>query len=112
MLSLTREINPTLPKDVDNNIRAWACKMFDGIDGSGAPRIDFIGNKETGEIWMNEVNPCPGSFGYFLWEAAQNPLMFTDFLTHLIEEAAILNVARTLPVDPVPEDARLLKRRG
>lgn len=112
MLSLTREINPSLPKEMDHNIRAWACKMFDGIDGSGAPRIDFIGNKETGEIWMNEVNPCPGSFGYFLWEAAQNPLMFTDFLTHLIEEAAVLNIARTLPVDPVPEDARLLKRRG
>lgn len=111
MLSLTREINPALPKEMEQNIRIWACKMFDGADGTGAPRIDFIGNRETGEIWMNEVNPCPGSFGYFLWEAAADPMIFTDLMTHLIEEAMAQNIARTLPADPVPEDARLLKRK-
>lgn len=112
MLSLTRDINPDIDADMDVKIRELAVRMFDAIDGTGAPRIDFIGNAKTGEIWMNEVNPCPGSLGYFLWEAAQDPILFTDLLSILIEEAFAENTARILPRDPVPEDARLLKRKG
>lgn len=110
MLSLTREINPPLPKETENNIRTWANRLFDALDGSGAPRIDFIGNSKTGQIWMNEVNPCPGSLGYFLWEAAPQPHLFTDYLTALIEEAFVENRKLALPRDPVPKDARLFKR--
>ncbi len=111
MLSLTRDINPEIPQDMEDNIRRWAQIMFEAIDGSGAPRIDFIGNSKNGEIWMNEVNPCPGSFGYFLWEALrENPVFFTDLLSHMINEAIAENTARTLPHDPVPADARLLRR--
>ncbi|MCB1563141.1 MAG: D-alanine--D-alanine ligase [Alphaproteobacteria bacterium] len=110
MLSLTRELNPKLPAEMEVNIRGWALAMFEALDGAGAPRIDFISNQKTGEIWMNEVNPIPGSFGYFLWEAAQEPVLFTDFLSALIEEALAENRARILPKDPVPRDARLLRR--
>lgn len=112
MLSLTREINPDLPEETSTMLRDYAIKMFEALNGTGAPRIDFIGNSKTGELWMNEVNPWPGSIGYFLWEAAANPILFTDLLTQLIEEALVENIARSLPVDPVPEDARLLKRKG
>jgi D-alanine-D-alanine ligase len=110
MLSLTRELNPDLPKDKEKNIRAWAATLFDAIDGSGAPRIDFIGNAKSGEIWMNEVNPCPGSFGYFLWEAASKPVLFTNYLTLLVEEAFAEHKKRAVPADPVPVDARLHRR--
>ncbi len=110
MLSLTREINPDIPSEKDAQIREWAVRMFDALDGTGAPRIDFIGNAESGELWMNEVNPIPGSFGYFLWEAAADPLLFTDLLTAQIEEAITENISKALPADVVPKDARLLKR--
>ncbi|MCD8497674.1 MAG: D-alanine--D-alanine ligase [Alphaproteobacteria bacterium] len=112
MLSLTRELNPDLPKETEANIRKWAVTLFDAIDGTGAPRIDFIGNSKTGEIWMNEVNPCPGSFGYFLWEAAEKPVLFTNYLTLLVEEAFAENKKRAIPADPVPVDARLHKRHN
>ncbi|MGH1403663.1 MAG: D-alanine--D-alanine ligase [Alphaproteobacteria bacterium] len=111
MLSLTRDINPDIPKDMEENIRKWAAGVFGAIDGTGAPRIDFIGNSETGEIWMNEVNPCPGSFGYFLWEAAQDdPVFFTDLLTSQLAEAVSENLGQILPKDPVPAGAHLLRR--
>lgn len=111
MLSLTREINPDMPAGMEDKIRDWTQRLFEAIDGTGAPRIDFIGNSETNEIWMNEVNPCPGSFGYFLWEASKGaPVFFTDLLTSLIAEAISENTAHALPYDPVPADARLLKR--
>lgn len=111
MLSLTRELNPELPAETRGNIINWGRKLFDILDGTGSPRIDFIGNSETGEIWMNEINPCPGSLGYFLWEAKKDdPILFTDLLTHLIEEAVSEFKKTRLPADPVPMDARLHRR--
>lgn len=110
MLSLTRELNPKLEGSKEADIRTWSARMFDALDGTGAPRIDYIGNSKTGEVWLNEVNPCPGSFGYFLWEAAEKPLLFTAFLSGLIEEAVSERRKKNLPRDPVPVDARLLKR--
>lgn len=111
MLSLTRELNPSLPAGKEAQIREWSARMFEAIDGTGAPRIDYIGNSKTGEIWLNEVNPCPGSFGYFLWEAlAQEPLLFTELLTLMLEEALYEKGRRNISKDPVPVDARLFKR--
>ncbi len=111
MLSLTRELNPELPAQVEDRLRGWACIAYEHFHGTGAPRFDFIGNEATGEFWMNEVNPCPGSFGYFLWEAAERPMLFADLLEHLINEAAECRAAAELPDDPTPEDARLFPRR-
>ena len=65
MLSLTRELNPQLVQGLERRIRDWAETAFHAVAGTGAPRIDFIGNGETGEIWLNEVNPCPGSVRVF-----------------------------------------------
>ena len=110
MLSLTREINPTLPPEQEQKIRRWAENAFVTVGGTGAPRIDFLGNAQTGEIWLNEVNPCPGSFGYFLWEAAEPPMLFTQLITSLIDEAVEQHRIKQLPNDPTPEEARLFKR--
>src|SRR5437762_4706636 len=110
MLSLTREINPALPTALEANLRRWATAAFEAIDGTGAPRIDFYCNESTGEVWLNEVNPCPGSFGYFLWEAADPPVRFTALLSLLIDEALARHRESQLPDDLVPPEARLLRR--
>jgi D-alanine-D-alanine ligase len=110
MLSLTREINPVLAGQQAPDIRRWALAAFEAVGGTGAPRIDFLCNEATGEIWLNEVNPCPGSFAFYLWEAAEQPLGFTALLSALIDEAQERHRAAQLPDDPVPGDARLLKR--
>jgi D-alanine-D-alanine ligase len=112
MLSLTRVINPALPAEMEQRIRSWAADAFRQVDGSGAPRIDFVGDEQTGEIWLNEVNPCPGSFGFFLWEAAAPPVLFSDLLDHLIDEALRLAAQNKLPADPTPAAARLFRRRA
>ena len=110
MLSLTREINPDLPPAFADDIRRWAAAAFQAVGGTGAPRIDFLCNEATREIWLNEANPCPGSFAFYLWEAAPQPLGFTALLSQLIDEAQACHRAVQLPDDPVPADARLLKR--
>lgn len=112
MLSLTRELNPKLPAEMEKNIRTWAHMMFEAVDGTGAPRIDFVCDGKTGQLWLNEVNPWPGSIGYFLWEAAEQSELFTDLMSALIEEAIAEHRKRSLPKDPVPADARLFQKRG
>lgn len=110
MLSLTRDINPDLPAGIEAQIRESARLAFDLVGGTGAPRIDFLGNAETGEVWLNEVNPCPGSLAFYLWEAAAEPLLFTELLTALIDEAIGQHQLAAAPADQVPVEARLFKR--
>lgn len=112
MLSLTREINPPLDPSAEANLRSWSERLFEALGGTGAPRVDFLSNARTGEIWLNEVNPTPGSLGYFLWEAAKPPVLFTALVTALVEEALACRDLRRLPRDPVPVEARLFKRPG
>jgi D-alanine-D-alanine ligase len=95
MVSATRELNP---KDLSDDHRALildtASKVFETLEGTGAPRLDFYGNSETGELWLNEINPVPGSYGYFLWEASpgtDTPVTFTALITALIDEAKTIH---------------------
>ena len=109
MLSLTRDINPDLPRDLQDKIHDYARRTFSALGKRGAPRIDFMSNKETGELWFNEINAIPGSYGFFLWEAAAQPLLFPELIQHLIDEATGDTIKSF--EDPVPQDARLLPRR-
>jgi D-alanine-D-alanine ligase len=110
MLSLTREINPKIPSAQEARIREWAIEAFRTVEGTGAPRIDFLSDSVSGQIWLNEVNPCPGSFAYFLWEAAEKPILFSRLIELLIEEGFAQNQATRLSPDLAPEEARLFKR--
>lgn len=110
LLSLTRELNPSLEPDFAARIHQWARTCFSVIYGTGAPRIDFLCNGKTGEVWLNEVNPCPGSFGYYLWEAGPHPILFSELLSSLIDEAFECQKSIQLPIDPTHQDARLFSR--
>ncbi|MEM6652912.1 MAG: D-alanine--D-alanine ligase [Pseudomonadota bacterium] len=109
MLSLTREINPDLPKPLRDKIHDYARRTFEALGKRGAPRIDFMCNAQTGELWFNEINAIPGSYGFFLWEAAADPILFPELIQHLVDEATG-DTIKTFE-DPVPQDARLLPRR-
>lgn len=108
MLSLTRDINPDLPPPLQEKIHAYARDSFRILGARGAPRIDFLCDAKTGELWFNEINPIPGSYGFFLWEAAQRPLLFPELVAHLAEEAMQTSLKHF--DDPVPQGARLLPR--
>lgn len=111
MLSLTRDINPAIEQSLETNLRSSAVEIFNALDGSGTPRLDFILDESSGELWFNEINPCPGSFAFYLWEAAARPLLFSEVLNGLIEEAIYLRGLTEIPIDPVPKDARLFERK-
>src|SRR5205085_167372 len=101
---------PDLADDFASTIRTWAETCFSVVYGTGAPRMDFLCNSNSGELWLNEVNPCPGSFGYYLWEAGSQPVLFSELLTALIEEAFAAQRCIQLPPDPTHQEARLFSR--
>jgi D-alanine-D-alanine ligase len=108
MLSLTREINPSLDPELKSRIYDYASKAFSVLGQRGAPRMDFMHDKISDELWFNEINPIPGSYGFFLWESADEQILFPDLVSHLIDEA----LRSTIKIfdDPVPQAAYLLPR--
>lgn len=59
-------------------IQELAVKAFKALDLAGLARADFFLEKETGELYLNEVNTIPGftsiSMYPMLWEASGVPL--------------------------------------
>ncbi len=109
MLSLTRDINPEMAPEEQATLLGFAEKVFLSLGGRGAPRMDFMMNTQTRQIWFNEINPIPGSYGFFLWEAAPaNPTLFPELVAHLVQEA-LGDTLKTFE-DPVPQAAHLLPR--
>jgi D-alanine-D-alanine ligase len=82
-----------IPAPIDEatseQIRRMAVDAFKAIDGAGLARIDFLLDKESGAIYLNEVNTLPGftsgSMYPKLWEATGLP--YPKLLDRLIELA-------------------------
>lgn len=95
MASLNRTLNPQeLDINQENLIRNTASALFDSMCLAGSVRIDFLSDSKSGEIWFNEVNTIPGSFAYFLWEAAKPPVSFLELTSNMITEGFALSANR------------------
>ncbi len=70
-------------------IRQLAVRAFKAIDCAGMARVDFLMERRTGVIYVNEINTIPGftSISMYpkLWEATGLP--YTKLLDRLIELA-------------------------
>lgn len=95
MASLNRELNPAeLSEAQESFIRGAASGIFEALSLAGSVRVDFLCNSESGDLWLNEVNTIPGSFAYFLWEAAEKPLSFLALTSGMIDEGFRLSSER------------------
>ena len=78
-LKLPAEIS----KETRNTIQELSKKTFKVLGCSGVIRIDFIIDKNTNDIYVNEVNTIPGSLSFHLWKATNLP--YSQLLDKLIE---------------------------
>lgn len=74
-----------IKKNVKDKIQELAIKTFNVLGCSGVIRIDFMIDKDTNEIYVNEVNTIPGSLSFHLWKATG--LSYTELLDELINLA-------------------------
>lgn len=86
----SRAIIPAdIPRQTAEEIRRQSVKAFTVLDLNGLARVDFFMEKETGKVYINEVNTMPGfteiSMYPKLWEASG--LSYTQLLDRLIELA-------------------------
>ena len=82
-------IPAAIPQTTAEEVRRQAIKAFLALDLSGLARVDFFLEKETGQVYINEVNTLPGftqiSMYPQLWEASGLP--YSQMLDRLIELA-------------------------
>jgi len=69
--------------------RDLAVKAYAAVDAAGMARVDFLMEKETGKIYLNEINTIPGftkiSMYPKLWEASGLP--YASLVDRLIDLA-------------------------
>ncbi len=85
----TYDIPANISEENMENIRRMAVEAFKGIDGKGLSRVDFFIDRNSGEIFINEINTLPGftniSMYPKMWEATG--LAYTQLIDKLIELA-------------------------
>jgi len=87
------ESKTVIPADIaeetEEKIRDIAIKAFKAVKGSGLARVDFFVDKNTQEIFLNEINTMPGftSISMYpkLWEHVG--LKYSELLDELINIA-------------------------
>jgi len=78
-----------LPPETTQRIRELAVRAYKAIDAAGMARVDFFIDKDTGEVYLNELNTIPGftkiSMYPKLWEATG--ISYAELVDRLIELA-------------------------
>ena len=61
-----------LTPDQENEVISMAQTAYQAIDGTGLARVDFLMDKHTGKLYINEINTMPGFTKYsmfpLLWQ--------------------------------------------
>ena len=73
MRTAQRKLPADLIPEMRERIRELAVSTFRVLGCNGVSRIDFMIDKETDQVYVNEINPIPGSLAFYLWEAVGKP---------------------------------------
>ncbi|MBR5090708.1 MAG: D-alanine--D-alanine ligase, partial [Ruminiclostridium sp.] len=85
MASLKRRIPADITPEMREEVRTMAVKAFRALGCSGVARIDFMLDKATGKVYLNEINTIPGSLSFYLWEPVG--VKYTELLDRMINLA-------------------------
>lgn len=84
-----RKDSTNIPAPVDaevaTKIKEQAILAFKAIGGSGTARLDFMVDNKTNDVYLNEINPLPGSLQQHLWKASG--VSNVELVTRLVELA-------------------------
>ncbi|MCM1262463.1 MAG: D-alanine--D-alanine ligase [Butyrivibrio sp.] len=85
MRTARRELPAKLTPELREEIRTLAVKTFKALNCNGVSRIDFMIDKDLDKVYVNEINPIPGSLAFYLWEAMGKP--YAELLDDMVRLA-------------------------
>lgn len=85
MQASQKRIPADLPEDMTTRIQFLAGETFRVLSCHGVSRVDVIVDRDTKNIYVNEINTIPGSLSFYLWEASGLP--FDKLMDKLVELA-------------------------
>ncbi len=85
MSGAKRKLPADISPKMSETIQYLAKQAFLTLQCQGVARVDFLTDRQSGKIFVNEVNTIPGSLAFYLWEASGKS--FTVLTDELIELA-------------------------
>ena len=70
MASLHRVLPAPIEDSLRDEIQALSKRIFALLDCKGVVRIDYMFDRESGKLYITEINTIPGSLAFYLWENA------------------------------------------
>lgn len=86
MVATDRIIPARLDAKTKTKVEEIAKSAFRALNLSGICRIDFLIDKKSKKVYINEPNTIPGSLSFYLWEPTGKPY------TKLLDEALTLAI--------------------
>jgi len=78
-----RIIPAKIEKKLQSKIEKWTAEIYETLSLGGVVRVDYIFDRETGELYFNEVNTIPGSMAFYLYE--EKGIDYVTLIERLIE---------------------------
>jgi D-alanine-D-alanine ligase len=85
MSGASRLLPAPISDELRDKIRSLAVAAFMAVGCSGVARIDFLMDKDTGDVWVNELNTIPGSLAFYLFRPLG--VSYTAMLSKMIDLA-------------------------
>ena len=73
MASLHRILPAPIEDELRDEIQEMSKRIFRMMDCKGVVRIDYMFDRESGKLYITEINTIPGSLAFYLWENAGMP---------------------------------------
>ena len=85
MADTKRLLPAPITPEMKAQVQKYAKAAFAALGCSGVSRVDFLVDKDTNEVYVNEINTIPGSLSFYLWEASG--MKYPELLDELIKLA-------------------------
>ena len=69
---------------VEQEVKRMTAEIYSKLNFGGVIRVDYLYDKTTGKLYVNEINTTPGSLAYGLWEFKYSR---TQYGEALVEQA-------------------------
>lgn len=80
-----RKIPAEISEEMEAEVKRLAKETFLELGCSGVSRIDFLIDKDTDSVYVNEINTIPGSLSFYLWEPTGKT--FKELTSNMIQLA-------------------------